>query len=342
MYNLYFLDKDSKIENQILNIYWISYEKKLNTPANLTFEIDINDKRLDNKMLRELKRVNIYKVDKTWENLLIDWFIMKINSNKYRHKIFIWDFWKMLEHRIITNDISFSSREINLALKDIFWYINSNFDSKIVVDCKENERITKDFSAGTNVLSIIKSIADVYYDFYFDRNILRFWKEIWKDLSENWEKINFIYDEKEKWITNIDDIEINRDIKNFSNAVLETKNNLIYRKNQESIDELWVISEKSITSDGQKVLWELSFWSIEYDIKPIEDDFFSKNVWDKVLVYVDIWNEINTFRGELKIVSKTLKTGIKDDIKIKLSSWRTKGFSLEDYLKNLEFKTNNL
>lgn len=307
-------DNNYKLKKTLENIFNLEIKKQINNIWTASFSF-LNKEKINKDDILLSWKISIKKYEKNRSISLFEWFIDEINQDLNKTDIFCRDNLAVLENIVFKSSIWYTSKWI---LNFIKWESVKALEKNWIIVFTEWNDISIPIKSWVweVLLYVFKRLIQWKYD------ITSLWKDIiisdnlWEDKTKSDKKIEFYYIE-EKWNkeNNIIDFNINNSLKWIVNRVVS--HNWKYSNihiNQASINKYWHFDKPyRIPKNSTGNPWWFINWEEWDDIKiTTYMDYFEKlNIWDKIKVYIKIWNWFINLDSEARVVQKKLNLNSK-------------------------------
>ena len=301
---------------QVFDAMNLSMSAKINEVWTASFDIplyqpngNIHDALLDTAYLEKMNRVKISLISENIETIQFEGYISGITESATSTHVIVSDYIGVLESRIILSDMNFNSVSVSDVLTSIFSTINGTDNTGIIPSSNTADIISKSYSAGETMLSIMQDLVQWGYSFMMDNSILKFWVNIGKDRTSGPEFVEFRYDFRESRSRTIADFSIESNVQNIINSVSATNGTIVTSSDSPSIAaygrrESMISANGDLTAETAKYLAEHKEDTKEISVTPISYDFSLVNPGDIVKVSIDRGDARGKFEGNMTVTGK--------------------------------------
>lgn len=344
MLNAFFYDRDQVLLDQIDKFVSFEVSQKLNDIWNASFEVENTLLNWKTAYIKENNRCNLYIFEDGLEKLLFEWYIRGKECNLTTTKIFLDDKKGILDDKLLYADLSVTG-SIDSVLQDILDDVNAREDTLLTLDCGITTSITKVYKKWEIIYSIFDDIAGDMYERVVRNNVLYFKATVGIDRTiagDNY--LEYTWDYLNPYNKTVNKAKMTTDIKEFANcAIGRSSAGVSQAEDATSITEYWRV-ERPVTNSGDIANTVTNFVNArkeqlrEYDIEPMENDFFACDLWDSVYVYIDTGFDEMYFAGAMKVIEKSMDGWDINLVRIKLAKTKVKKSDLFSKIKGMDKK----
>ncbi len=340
----YLYDKENNVNWQILEFEGFSVDSvKLNKEGSAKFKTSLTQQFVNSEFIKLNRRV-VLKQSLEWvEKTLFDWIIKGRDVDFKTIELQLWDRIFAFQNKVLYSNYSYTNETIDNILQEQLDAINARENTFISLDCWISQQITKTYNKGDTFLSILKDIAELWFEFVVEDMVLKFKENVWTDRTWIWNNfLEFRYDLSEPTERNIDSWKNSVSISSFCNAVI-FKDNASSSEEEDatSISIHWRV-ENSVSNSGSTN--ETASWYIEQrkeqtnevSFKLETSDFFAWNLGDIVKIYIQTGSDLFQFDGTSKIVSKSFTSWDLNEVSFWLSASSVQSPDMVEYFRKLQ------
>ncbi len=336
MFIVYLYDQNKNILAQIDDLISVDdIHIKLNGISSTKVRLYHTSDYCKRELLREMRRITVKKVVDNKEKVVIDGVIRWLEADLNGVEIIINDLVYLLDRRIIFASKNYNNKSIQEIFEELLNTTNARYDTGISCKCSE-DKINLEIKQGETILSVLRKVVKLGYNFKIENWVLKIAKIVWKDRTTGNEYMEYRYDILTPEERNINWIKIRQDSTNIINWVWITWSSIQYYKDDESIAKFW-LNEKAFgksNNNWQNILNEHKNSNIELTVDTETDDFREVEIWDEIKVYVNMGNDLLYTNTTMKVESKTWDGEI--DMKIWLANKSIKTMDVIEKINNLQ------
>jgi len=341
MFFLYIYNKDWTLLWQTEGVNISDITKKINSISEWTFTLKLWNELLAPQFFLKSNIFEIFYMKDGVETSFIKWFVRKKDISQNFAKIKIEDMWYILQRRYLREDKTYTtSQSWQTIIEDIFTYINGISNTTLSIDCDITETPTEavEFKRWTSVYKILQDIAENWYEFKVEWNVVHLKSSVGIDRTTNDEVfVEYIYDVDEPQWSNLDGVQIEDDANDFANGVIDKTN---------ASQDVWseLLFENYINEDVENAdyIAEAKQYIWDYTLLVKNNDFTQVNVGDLVKVYVYSWNKMLFYDGAMQVVEKGLQVSNLLQVSIKVSKNKIKVKDMFEQFKELQWRVGKL
>lgn len=348
MLEAHFFDRNGNLLDILDQFVWFSVTQKLSDIGNASIEID-NDlmiwRYVDySEIVKENNRVILYIVEGWVAKTLFEWYIRGKKLNLVTTKIYIDDRKGIFDDKALYANITYTG-SIDWLLQNILNDINTRENTLITLSCGLMSSITKTYKEWEVVYSVIEDIAGDKYEWIVKDNVLCFKESVGIDRSivgDNY--LEYTRDYLNPYNKTVNVAEMTTDIKDFANCTIwRSGGTKVQYSDSASITEYGrverpITNSWDIANSVQDYINARKEQFRQYDIQPMENNFFACDIWDIVKVYIDRNIDEMYYDGTMKVVEKSMEWWDINKVRIRLAKGKFKTVDMFAKIKQMDKK----